>query len=60
MTPNVETFFDEATFTATHVAWDPKSGHAAIIDSVKDFDPKSGRTSTRSADAVIAYVATTT
>ena len=56
MTPNVETFFDEATFTATHVAWDPKSGHAAIIDSVKDFDPKSGRTSTRSADAVIAYI----
>ena len=56
MTPNVETFFDEATFTATHVAWDPKSGHAAIIDSVKDFDPKSGRTSTKSADAVIAYI----
>ena len=56
MTPNVETFFDEATFTATHIAWDPTSGHAAIIDSVKDFDPKSGRTSTKSADAVIAYI----
>jgi len=56
MTPNIETFFDKATFTATHVAWDPGTGHGAIIDSVKDFDPKSGRTSTRSADAVIEFV----
>ena len=56
MTPNVETFFDEATFTATHVAWDAGTGHTAIIDSVKDFDPKSGRTSTKSADAVIDFV----
>ena len=56
MTPNIETFFDEATFTATHLAWDAGTGHAAIIDSVKDFDPKSGRTSTKSADAVIDFV----
>lgn len=56
MTPNVQTFFDEATYTATHVAWDPNTGHAAIIDSVKDFDPKSGRTSTKSADAVIDFI----
>lgn len=66
MTPNVsskevpdmdiETFFDKATFTATHVVSDASSGAAAIIDSVKDYDPKSGRTSTASADAVIAYV----
>ncbi len=56
MQPKVKSFFDEATSTATHVVSDPKSGHAAIIDSVKDFDPKSGRTSTTSADEVIAYV----
>ncbi|TQV80894.1 MBL fold metallo-hydrolase [Denitrobaculum tricleocarpae] len=56
MQPKVKSFFDEATSTATHVVSDPKSGHAAIIDSVKDFDPKSGRTSTTSADQVIAYV----
>lgn len=56
MTPQVKTFFDEATFTATHVAWDPKTLNAAIIDSVKDYDPKSGRTSTASADAVIAFI----
>ena len=56
MKPTVKTFFDEATFTATHVISDPETRHAAIVDSVKDYDPKSGRTSTASADAVIAYV----
>lgn len=50
------TFFDEATFTATHVVHDPVTRKAAIIDSVLDFDPASGRTSSGSADAVIAYV----
>ena len=57
MTAQVKTFFDKATFTATHVVWDPQTKRAAIIDSVKDYDPKSGRTSTVSADAVIAFVA---
>ncbi|MGE3744262.1 MAG: MBL fold metallo-hydrolase [Sphingomonadaceae bacterium] len=52
----VRSFFDEATFTVTHVLSDPATGKAAIIDSVLDFDPASGRTSTTSADAVIAYV----
>jgi glyoxylase-like metal-dependent hydrolase (beta-lactamase superfamily II) len=56
MNPEVKTFFDEATFTATHVVWDPETKAAAIIDSVKDYDPKSGRTSTGSADAVIDFV----
>ena len=52
----VRSFFDEATFTVTHVLSDPAAGKAAIIDSVLDFDPASGRTSTSSADAVIAYI----
>ena len=52
----VRSFFDEATYTVTHVLSDPATGKAAIIDSVLDFDPASGRTSTASADAVIAYV----
>ncbi len=56
MNPTVKTFFDDATFTATHVVSDPKTKYAAIIDSVNDYDPKSGRTSTASADAVIDYV----
>ena len=52
----VRSFFDEATFTATHVVYDPAAGRAAVIDSVLDFDPASGRTTTRSADAVIAFL----
>ncbi|HMB76543.1 MAG TPA: MBL fold metallo-hydrolase [Kiloniellaceae bacterium] len=54
--PQVKSFFDEATFTATHVVIDPESRHAAIIDCVLDYDPKSGRTTTASADAVCAFV----
>lgn len=54
--PVVRSFFDEATFTATHLVLDPASGRAAVIDSVLDFDPASGTISYRSADAIIAYV----
>ena len=53
--PVVRTFFDEPTFTATHVVHDPVTRAAAIIDSVLDFDQPSGRTSTESADAIVAY-----
>ncbi len=52
----VKTFFDPATFTYTHVVHDPKTLKAAIFDSVLDYDPKSGRTNTSSADEVIEYV----
>ncbi len=54
MIPRVTTFFDEATHTATHLLVEPEGAHAAIIDSVLDFDAKSGRTSTASADKLIA------
>ncbi len=54
--PDVKAFFDEATFTVTYVVSDPATNKAAILDSVLDYDPKSGRTKTDSADAVIAYV----
>lgn len=54
--PQVETFFHEPTFTATHVVWDPGSRRAAIVDSVLDFDHKSGRTRTAAADRVAAFV----
>lgn len=54
--PVVRTFFDEPTFTATHVVHDPATKRAAIIDSVADFDQPSGRITHASADAVIAYV----
>ncbi len=49
-------FFDAKTWTVTYVVWDPTTRRAAVIDPVLDFDFKSGRTSTTSADAVLAYV----
>ena len=54
--PHVEAFFDETTFTASYVVYDPSTKDAAIIDSVLDFDHAAGRTSFKSADKIIAYV----
>jgi len=54
--PDVQAFFDEATFTITYVVSDPATSRAAIVDPVLDYDAASGRTSTGSADAVIDYV----
>jgi glyoxylase-like metal-dependent hydrolase (beta-lactamase superfamily II) len=54
--PDVQAFHDEATFTVTYVVSDPDTRRAAIIDSVRDFDPASGRISTLSADAVTTFV----
>lgn len=56
MTPRVTSFFDEATNTASHVVAEPDGSRCAIVDSVLDYDPKSGRTETRSADRVVAHV----
>ncbi len=56
MNLSVETFFDRETSTATHVVWDKKTRHSAVIDSVRDFDPKSGCRSTASADAIIDFI----
>ncbi len=56
MTPEVTAFFDEATNTISYVVRDPAGSACAIVDSVLDFDYASGRTDTRSADAIIAFV----
>ena len=55
--PIVHGFFDPATFTASYVVHDPATRQAAIIDPVLDFTPRNARTSTRSADALLAYLA---
>lgn len=55
-TPAVKAFFDEPTNTVSYVVSDPATKKAAIVDSVLDYDPKSGRTSRASADAIIAHV----
>jgi len=56
MHPAVHAFFDEATNTLTYVVQEPEGRACAVIDSVLDFDYASGRTDTRSADAVIAFI----
>ncbi len=55
--PIVKSFFDPATFTATHIVYDRTGGRAAIIDSVLDFDLASGRTRETSALELVAFVA---
>ena len=52
----VEGFFDPATSTISYIVFDRHSKQCAVVDSVLDFDPKSGRTSTQSADRVIARI----
>ena len=56
MHPDVTAFFDDATNTISYVVREPEGHAAAIIDSVLDFDQASGRTDTRSADAIVAHV----
>jgi glyoxylase-like metal-dependent hydrolase (beta-lactamase superfamily II) len=52
----VRAFFHEPTFTVSYLAWDPATRRAAIIDSVLDFDAKSGRTATHAAQAILDVV----
>ena len=56
MNPTVHGLFDPATWTVTYVVYDQPGGSAAIIDSVLDYDPKSGRTRTTSAEKVVSFV----
>jgi glyoxylase-like metal-dependent hydrolase (beta-lactamase superfamily II) len=54
--PQVHGIFDPATWTVTYVVYEKPGSACAIIDSVLDYDPKSGRTSHTSADKVIEFV----
>ena len=54
---HIEGFFDPATSTVSYIVLDPATSHCALIDSVLDYDPKSGHTATTSADKLIARVA---
>ncbi|AIN61181.1 MBL fold metallo-hydrolase [Pseudomonas soli] len=53
---HVEEFFDKATWTISYLVMDGETRQCALIDSVLDYDPKSGRTCTDSADKLIARV----
>ncbi|TXI20632.1 MAG: MBL fold metallo-hydrolase [Nitrosomonas sp.] len=56
MQPNIQAFFDPATWTVSYIVFDEPGGSCAIIDPVLDYDPKAGRTKTDSADKLIAFV----
>jgi glyoxylase-like metal-dependent hydrolase (beta-lactamase superfamily II) len=55
-TLQVEGFFDPATWTVSYIVLDQATKQCAIVDSVLDYDPKSGRTSHASADRLVARV----
>ena len=52
--PDVKAHYHAESSTWSYVVSDPGTGRAAIIDPVLDFDAKSGRTATRSAEQVLA------
>lgn len=56
MNPCVQSFHDPATFTFSYVVYDQDGGHAAIVDPVLDFDAVAARTTTASADRLLAFV----
>jgi len=56
MSANIKALYDPATGTWTYVVWSNDDPRCAIIDSVLDFDAASGRTGTKLADQVIAFV----
>ena len=57
MQPDVLPFFHADSSTWSYIVADPVTGAAAIVDPVLDFDPKSGRTASASAQALIDAVA---
>jgi len=52
----VEGHFDAVTSTISYIVLDRTTRQCAIVDSVLDYDPKSGRTATDSADALMRRV----
>jgi glyoxylase-like metal-dependent hydrolase (beta-lactamase superfamily II) len=56
MQPLVRSFHDPATGTVTHVVYEKPGTACAIVDPVLDFDAKSGRTGTASAQKVVDFV----
>ena len=56
MNAHIKSFFDKATWTFTYVVSDPETRVCVVIDPVLDYDPKSGRTRTQSAQQIIDYI----
>ena len=54
--PDVVGFYEPDTGSIQYVASDPSTKKAAIIDAVWNFDPRSARTDTHSAEEILQYV----
>ncbi len=54
MTPDVTGFFHDATCTISYLVSEPGGAHGAIVDSVLDYDARSGRSGTAAADRIVA------
>ena len=52
----IQAFLDDASSTYTYIVYEADGGPCAIVDSVLNYDPASGRTDTAQADKVIAFV----
>lgn len=52
----IEGFFDPGTWTVSYIVLDKQTKQCALLDSVLDYDPKSGRTAHSTADQLIARV----
>ena len=52
----LETFFDERTFTLTYVVFDEATKDAVIVDPVLDYEPSGGKLWTESLQRVAAFV----
>ena len=51
--PDIQAFFDEPTNTVSYLIVDSGMRRAAVIDPVLDYEPRTGKASTRSADAIL-------
>jgi len=56
MTPDVKAFYDPPSGSISYLVAVPGGRHCAVIDPLLDFDPGSGRTATRSAEKIVAFV----
>jgi glyoxylase-like metal-dependent hydrolase (beta-lactamase superfamily II) len=57
MSPTIRAFFDEPTNTVSYLVADAATRRAAVIDPVLDYDHRTGKASTKSADAILEAAA---
>ena len=57
MRPIIQAFFDEPTNTVSYLVADAATRRAAVIDPVLDYDHRTGKASTKSADAILKAAA---